>query len=568
MEYNYFHQTMENPAYHTEKNRLTALHEASLDLVKQMSLDALLLQIATLARDQVDARYAAVGVIDAQGGLERFIPVGMTREEIDRMDHPPRGLGLIGELMHVKKPLLLKDISAYPNSSGFPVNHPEMTSFLGVPIRLGDTTLGQIYLTDKTTHTEFSDEDSQVIEILASYAAIAISNARMFQELSSRDKALTRRNQDLALLNDLASTLASSLDINEILEKSLTRVMENPQIAAAEIFFSQEDINELQLMHHLGEYEGNLWIKNIFEYGEGPVGITAQSGQPHLSEIPGEYGRFMKPEVKTANLCQLGCFPLTGRSGSLGVLCLATMPYKYMDEHEIQLFSAIGAWVGTAIENVRLFNQGRRLAILEERERIGMDLHDGVIQSIYAVGLGLEHARLLLPTDISQAQERINQAIKDLNHTIRDIRSYILDLRPRQMNEENLMDGIRKLVEDFKANTQVNVDLDEPEDSFLSLPQTHAITLFHICQEALANIAKHAHAHQVKITLWKSVDRVLMEIHDDGDGFDQNRTSLTLGHGLANMHTRANNVGGDVEISSDPGDGTTILVWVPYRELH
>lgn len=559
---------MDNLTREQLENRLAALHQASLELVKEVSLDTLLLRIAELACQQVDARYAAVGVIDAQGGLEKFIPVGMTRAQIDRMDHPPRGLGLIGQLIHAKEPLRIKEIKRYPNSSGFPENHPNMTSFLGVPIRLGDAPLGQIYLTDKKSAPEFTDEDSRVIQTLAAYAAVAISHARLYQELSSRDKSLTRRNQDLALLNDLASTMASSLDSDEILEKSLDRVMENPQIAVAEIFFSQEDVDELQLMHHLGDFNGNLWIKDVFEYGEGPIGLTASSGVAHLNDIPGEYGRFLKPEVKTSDLCQLGCFPLTGRSGSLGVLCLATMPYKFLDEHEVQLFTAIAAWVGTAIENVRLFSQGRRLAILEERERIGMDLHDGVIQSIYAVGLGLEHARLLMPENPKQAESRINQAISDLNHTIRDIRSYILDLRPRQMNEESLVDGIKRLMEDFQTNTQVDVVFDGPDDSFHSLPQTQAVALFHICQEGLANIAKHAHATQVKISLWKAADRLLLEIHDNGAGFDQNRTALTLGHGLANMHTRARNAGGDVEISSEPGDGTTILAWVPYRESY
>ena len=171
-----------------------------------------------------------------------------------------------------------------------------------------------------------------------------------------------------------------------------------------------------------------------------------------------------------------------------------------------------------------------------------------------------------MPEDKEKATGRINQAIADLNHTIRDIRAYILDLRPRQMDEENLVDGIHRLVEDFRSNTQVAVDLVVPDDNIRSLPQTHAIVLFHICQEGLANIAKHAHASQVKLTLWKAADRLLLELHDDGRGFDPHHTSLTLGHGLANMHTRARNVGGDVEISSEPDEGTTILAWVPYRE--
>lgn len=557
---------MENLTRDQLEARFLALHQASLSLVRETSLDILLHRIAELACKQVDATYAAVGVINAQGGLEKFIPVGLTQAEIDKMEHPPAGLGLIGQLMHATHPLRLKDILSYPNSVGYPPHHPVMKSFLGVPIRQGDVSLGQIYLTDKKTAPEFTEEDEQVIQMMAGYAAIAISNARLYQELNNRDKALTRRNQDLALLNDLASTLASSLDTEDILRTALNRVMENPQIATTEIFLSNETTHQLQLVHHRGELEGNLWIRDSFDPGEGPIGITATTGTAIVSDVPGEYGRYLKPDAKMADLAQFACFPLTGRRGSLGVLCLLTVPYKTLDEHEVQLFSAIGAWVGTAIENVRLYNQGLKIAILEERERIGMDLHDGVIQSIYAVGLALEHARLLLPTDQEKAESRINQAIADLNHTIRDIRSYILDLRPRQMSEENLMDGLHHLAAEFKKNTMLDVILDGPDDGLPALPQTHAVALFHICQEALSNIAKHARATQVKVTIWRAADRVLLEVHDNGTGFDQSHTSLTLGHGLANMNTRARNVGGEVEISSEPEEGTTILAWVPWKD--
>jgi len=184
------------------------------------------------------------------------------------------------------------------------------------------------------------------------------------------------------------------------------------------------------------------------------------------------------------------------------------------------------------------------------------------------VGLTLEHARLLMPEDKDQAAARIKTAIDDLNHTIRDIRAYILDLRPRQMNEENLMDGLKRLVTEFRTNTLIETTLEGPDDGYHQLPQTHALALFHICQEGLANIAKHAKATEVKITLWGAPDRLLLEVRDNGGGFDQGRTSLTLGHGLANMHTRARNVGGDVEITSEPDEGTTILAWVPFKDSH
>jgi two-component system sensor histidine kinase DevS len=260
---------------------------------------------------------------------------------------------------------------------------------------------------------------------------------------------------------------------------------------------------------------------------------------------------------------QVACFPMTGRSGVLGVLCIATCSPQPIDDMEIQLLTSIASWVGTAIENVRLNVQGKRLAVLEERERIGMDLHDGIIQSIYAVGLTLEHARLLLVDDKSLARNRIEHAIADLNSTIRDIRSYILDLRPRQLHEENLMDGLQRLLNEFCANTSIEANLKGPSEKLDNLPDTQAVALFHICQEALANVAKHSHAKKVDIFIWATAERLLLEMHDDGRGFNLKQVTLTIGHGLANMQTRARNVGGDVEITSEPGKGTTILAWVP-----
>ncbi|HEB66007.1 MAG TPA: hypothetical protein ENJ02_10770 [Chloroflexi bacterium] len=161
---------------------------------------------------------------------------------------------------------------------------------------------------------------------------------------------------------------------------------------------------------------------------------------------------------------------------------------------------------------------------------------------------------------------KIDQAINGLNRAIRDIRAYILDLRPRQFRDsETLSQGIQRLVDEFRANSTTELAFSLPEEDFETLPPASATALFHICQEALANIAKHAQAAKASVTLWGTPERVLLEISDDGRGFDLGRMSTTLGHGLSNMHRRARKVGGDVEITSEPGSGTTILAWVPRQ---
>jgi two-component system, NarL family, sensor histidine kinase DevS len=363
------------------QERLIALHEASLELVKDVSLDHLLERIARVACEQSDARYAALGVLDEDGKLVKFISVGMTDDEIKHIAHPPVGKGLIGELMNTEVPLHVPVIQEHPRSSGFPAHHPHMTSLLGVPIRASNRQLGQIYLTEKIGAPEFTADDERMIQMLAGYAAAAIQNAR--------------------------------------------------------------------------------------------------------------------------------------------------------------------------------------LAVLEEGERIGMELHDGIIQSIYGVGLSLENALHSFEEDPEDAKTRVQSSIESLNQTIRDLRAYILDSRPHQMGSDGLISGLNRLVTEFRANALASIRLSGTDNELQDLPQACSMALFYICQEALANIAKHAKATQVDVSLWSTEDRVLMEIHDNGKGFEMEKMNVSIGHGLANMQTRARSVGGDVDLSSVIGEGTTVLAWVP-----
>jgi signal transduction histidine kinase len=259
----------------------------------------------------------------------------------------------------------------------------------------------------------------------------------------------------------------------------------------------------------------------------------------------------------------LAVLPLAAHGNVVGVLSVATLQERQLKERELRLLISICGWAGITIENARLSRQARRLAVLEERERIGMDLHDGIIQSIYGVGLALDYARMAIEDDPKQARFKIEQSIDALNMTIRDIRSYILDLRPRQFHGQDLKQNLQRLADEFQANSGSQVTLTAPENGLLDFPASHATALFHICQEALANVAKHANASQADIRLWTAKDRVLLEIVDNGQGFDLHKMSVTLGHGLSNMHVRARKVGGDVEITSSPDEGTTVLAWVP-----
>lgn len=544
------------------QERLLALHRASLELVKDVSLDHLLERIATLAREQVDARYAALGVLDEAGKLEKFIPIGMTDEEIKRIGPLPCGAGLIGEIMDTEQPLRVPVIHNHPRSAGFPPHHPAMTSFLGVPIRAGELQLGQIYLTNKIDADEFTEDDEKIIQMLAMYAAVAIQNARLVEQMSERDRALTRRSEDLTLLNEIATTLTSSLELDEILNKTLASIMGYIKVDAGEIFLLEEDKRTLRMVLHRGQAAEAFWIHNRFQLGEGVIGKVAESGHPMLSDLTQD-SEFLRPAVVKAGFRQIAYLPMKSGENLMGVMSVATRAIEPLDERGLQLLNAVANWAGLAIENARLHQNSRRLAVLEERDRIGMDLHDGIIQSIYGVGLSLENALHTVSEDADLAKVRIKESIDGLNQAIRDIRAYILDLRPRQMGNDGLMSGLKRLAAEYRANTFSEVTLKGPEKGLENVSQVNALALFHICQESLGNAAKHAGAKRVDINVWSTSDRALMEIHDNGKGFDIEKMSTTIGHGLSNMQTRARAVGGDVDISSAPGEGTTILAWVP-----
>ena len=545
------------------QERLIALHRASLELIKDVSLEHLLERIAATACEQAGARYAALGVLDEDGHLKQFLTVGMKPEEIQRMAHPPVGKGLIGALMDTEQPIRLPVIAKDPRASGFPKNHPQMTSFLGVPIRAGEVQLGQIYLTEKIDGPEFTADDERIIQMLAGYAAAAIQNARLLEQMKARDLVLTRRSEDLALLNDIASVLTGSLELDEILNKTLAVVMNYIKVEAGEIFLLEEDKESLRMVLHRGQAAEAFWTRNRFKVGEGVVGAVAKTGQRRVTTDLSQESEYLRPAVVQAGFRQIAYLPMKSGETLMGVMSVATRNPEPLDERGLQMLSAVANWAGLAIENARLHQNVKHMAVLEERDRIGMDLHDGIIQSVYGVGLSLENALHTMDEDPDLARMRVKESINGLNQAIRDIRAYILDLRPRQMGDDGLMNGLRRLATEYRANTFSDVSLMGPEKGLEHLPHSSALALFHICQEALANVAKHAAADHVDVNVWLTPERVVMEVSDNGKGFAVEKMSTTIGHGLSNMQTRAHAVGGDVDITSAAGEGTTVLAWVP-----
>ena len=371
--------------------RLAALDDATRAIAGVLELDVVLELIVDRVRVLAGATYAALGIVDRFGGIERFITTGLSTADRERIGSPPRGLGLLGLIIREGRSYRIPDIAAHPDSSGFPPNHPPMRSFLGVPVVVKGRVIGNLYLTDKRGAPEFAPADQQLVELFARHA-------------------------------------------------------------------------------------------------------------------------------------------------------------------------------GIAIENARLHDQVQRLAIVEERDRIGQELHDGIIQSLYAVTLSLEEAEEMIAEERGDAAARIDRSIDALHGAIRDIRNFVHGLRPHLLERADLVGGLAALAEELRLNTMVDVEveLEEAEEVTTSLDEGHRAQLMQIAREALSNAARHSAATRARVVLAVDDDvTVRLMIEDNGRGFDPGAPRGGEHQGLVNMRDRALHMGGTLQIDSAPGAGTRIIVRVP-----
>jgi signal transduction histidine kinase len=438
-----------------------------------------------------------------------------------------------------------------------------MHSFLGVPISAYGRPIGQIYLTEKIGQPAFSEEDQQLIEMLAAHAAAAIENARLLQRILGSEKELTQRNEELELINSLATMVSSALPLEAILEAILGRVMGLFEAQAGVVFLREEETSRFRVALHKGAAEAAFNQIGTFSAGEGWLGKVAESAKPAwTTKTQGNLDLHLQ-QIVEAGLDTSVCVPLMARGRVVGVIELAFEELRDVSVGELGLLEAVGAGVGIAVENARLNRQARRVAVLEERERIAMDLHDGIIQSIYAVGLVLESSRILEHGAPEDMRSGMANAIEGLNAIIRDIRAYILDLQPSRISTEDLEAALARLAREFKANTLIEPEVViDPEALGLLQPRSSS-GLFMIAQEALANVAKHAKASRAWLNLRLNDGEISMQIIDNGKGFDPSRSQPVLGHGLSNIERRAHQIGGEVEFLSEAGQGTTLTVRLP-----
>lgn len=532
-------------------DRRDQLIRSGLALAAELTLPAVLQRIVDLAVDISDARYGALGVLGPDGRLTEFVTHGVTDEEREAIGDPPEGRGLLGVLIRETRPLRVADISGDPRYVGFPPNHPVMRSFLGVPIVVRGNVFGDIYLTDKQGAPEFTAEDEEALLVLAAQAGVAIENARLYEETK-------RRERWLDAVREIATAILSGTETDEALRLVARRARELVGADLATVAIPDDTGAHLVLKVADGTHSEEL--RGTRFPIEGSVsGQVIRERRAVVLEDAAADERAYQPVVRLGDIGPQMLVPLSVKDGAFGTLAAANVHGgRRFGPEDVRMLESFADQAAIALEYARAQREVQRLAVLEDRERIAKELHDGVIQALFAVGMGLQGTALVSGGD--ETPQRIENAVVEIDRVIRDLRNYIFGLRPGILADRQLDQALRSLAEEFQNKTGVItvVDVDEEVASELG---SLAGDLLQVAREALSNVGRHAGASTCRLSLRRDGDRAILEVDDDGQGFDP-RTARR-GDGLTNLERRAADLGGETTILSTPAEGTTVRVSVP-----
>jgi signal transduction histidine kinase len=531
-------------------DRNEMLLEAGFALASELSLEAVLERIVELAVQVTGARYGALGVLGPQGEISRFITKGVSPEERQMIGHPPIGRGVLGVLIHDPRPLRLPEVSRHPESVGFPSNHPPMKSFLGAPVTARGRIFGNIYLTEKQEALEFDDEDERSLLVLATQAGIAVENARLHEEAHQRERRLDA-------VREIATEILRGADSQQVLALVARRAREMVGADLATIAIG--GTHGLQLVVADGAHADAL-RGTEFPVAGSASGEVLKTGKPLVLEDASSDDRAYQPVMRLGEIGPAMFVPLVAAertSGSLAVCNL--LGGRVFNQDDLTLVETFADQASVALEYARFQGELRRLAVLDDRERIAKELHDGAIQSLFAVGMGLQVTAQL--SGDPRMEERLEKASEEVDRVIRDLRNYIFGLRPGILADRQLDQALRHLAEDFQTRSGVTTVIDVDERVAAELA-SRAGDVVQLAREALSNVVRHADAATCRLSLIRRDGNALLEIDDDGKGFDP-ETDKGTGQGLRNLGERAASMGGEMAIASTPGQGATVHITIP-----
>lgn len=527
------------------------LLEAGLTLASELSLPIVLQRIVDLAAQVTDARYAALGVIGPGDQIVEFVTTGMSASQRRAIGAPPTGRGLLGVLIKEHKAVRIKSIADHPRSVGFPPNHPPMRSFLGAPVQAMGRVFGNIYLADKRMGAEFSQEDEDALIVLATQAGVAIANASLYEEIRSRELWLDA-------LREISGQVLAGAGLRSLLESVAEHARELAGADAATIVQVSGTPGSLVVEAAVGTRSSELRGQVLPAEGSIAGAVMASGRSLMLDDVSADSNAY-QPLVRLGRhgpaLCVLLRVP-GGASGTLMVIRLKGGPR--FGERDRRLIETFADQASVAIDYGRAQADLRRLNLMEERERIAKELHDGIIQSLFAVGMGLQGTAALAASPATA--KRIEAAVEELDRAIRDLRNYIFGLRPGILADRQLDQALQVLGEEMHARSDATVEVHVDPALAASLSPRSA-DIVQLTREALSNVARHAQARHAKVSLSRKGPKAVLTIEDDGIGFDTKGD--WPGNGMRNLRVRAAELGGRLDITSEPGKGTRLRVTFP-----
>jgi signal transduction histidine kinase len=543
--------------------------EVARGVLSDLDLDVVLERLVESAREVSGARYAALGVLDAsRTELERFITAGIDEPMRRRIGELPKGRGVLGELIMDPVTLRLEDVGAHPHSYGFPPGHPPMKTFLGVPVVVRGQPFGNLYLADKSGGGQFSEQDAQIVELLAGFAGVAIDHARRYTGLDARHTELRRNVVALDATLQIARALGGETDLELILE--LVAKRGRALVSARLLVIEHEQAGEMLIAAGAGDLPAGLVGQRV-ELPDSLAGAALRTLRTLRVEDEPNRARFERHGLGRLGVrADAGLVvPLLFRGQAHGVLIaldrLRDGPaFTADDQRLLEAFAASAATAIATAETVQAERHRQRLAAAEEeRARWARELHDETLQSLAALRLGLT-AQLKKPS-LETTVEAVTEAVAQLEREIASLRSLITDLRPAALDDLGTEAAIRDLAERTRGRgleVELAIDLAYEQGRWSDRhPREFETAMYRIVQEALNNAHKHGGAQRVLVQIEEDKSSVRVTVRDDGDGFDVG--AKTDGFGLLGMHERARLVGGALEIQSSPGESTTVTATLP-----
>ena len=531
------------------------LLEVGLTLASELSLPMVLQRIVDLAAQVTDARYGALGVIGDGGELVEFITTGLSAKQRRAIGSLPRGRGILGLLIREPRSIRIEKIGDHPKSVGFPAHHPPMGSFLGAPVKAMGKVFGNIYLTEKRSAPEFSEQDEESLVVLATQAGVAIANATLYAQTHQRERWLDA-------LRAITSDILAGSDADSLLAGIAEHARDLAGADSASILTTSSTPGQLVVAAAVGAHAGQVRGQMV-PAAKSISGEVMESGRPLVTKAAAADGHAYQPIIRLGRVGPAIFVPLRVRGRATGTLMVANLVGgRHFNEETIRLVETFADQASVAIEYARAQTDLRRLELMEERERIAKELHDGIIQSLFAVGMNLQSTALM--SGSPETSRRVDKAVDELDRVIRDLRNYIFGLRPGILADRQLNQALEAIGEEVGSTLQIPiaVEVDGAVSAALS-SRSHEIV--QLTREALSNVTRHAQAQRAAVRLTRQGANAVLTIEDEGVGFDPREASS--GSGLRNMRERAAAIGATLHISSATGKGTKLRFTFPADAL-